>query len=101
MDSDYLDRDGLLPEGCKDLMDAIKQRACDIFLIEMPMPEVRKKDIEVTVKGRRLIVAAKPLGYKAPVKMTIEVPVGYSPDEALVFYFQDRLQIAVRRSKAA
>jgi HSP20 family molecular chaperone IbpA len=72
-----------------------------MFLVEMPMPEVGKKDIEVTVKGRRLFVTAKPLGCKVPVKMTIEVPVGYSPDEALVFYFQDRLQIAIRRNTAA
>ena len=89
------ERGGLLPEGCKDLLDAIKQRVKGHFMIWVRLPEVRDKDIDVSVKGRRLTVVAEPSGGQVPFETEIDVPVGYSADQARAFYIKGRLLIAV------
>jgi HSP20 family molecular chaperone IbpA len=100
MDYDHNERAGLLPEGCTDLLDAIKQKVKGHFMIWVRLPEVRNKDIEFTVKGRRLTVVAKPSGGQVPFETMIDVPAGYSANEARAFYIKDRLLIAVPQCEA-
>jgi HSP20 family molecular chaperone IbpA len=103
MDFDYSKRGYLLPEGCKDLIDVIEQKTAITergFVVTVQLPEIQSKDIEIVVEGRTLRIIAKPGGGHIPVESKIEVPSGYTIDQASATYIKGELHIIIPKAAA-
>ncbi|MGA2181076.1 MAG: Hsp20/alpha crystallin family protein [Verrucomicrobiota bacterium] len=104
MDYDYSKRGCLLPEGCKDLIDVSKQKATITehgFIVTARLPELRSRDIEITVEGRSLRIVGKLSNSQVPFESVIEVPPGYGLADAQATCIKGKLRIVVPKCRAA
>lgn len=104
MDYDYSKRSGLLPEGCKDLIDVIQPQTAITeigFVVSVRFPKIQSRDIAVAVVGSILRIIARQTGSPSFGK-AIEVPVpsDYAPAKARAMYLQDQLRIVVPKAAA-
>jgi HSP20 family molecular chaperone IbpA len=100
MEDDYSNRAGLLPKGCKDLIDVTKKKFAGHFSICVRLPKVRNKDIEITIKDRHLTLVARPANGQAPLETNFDVPDDFSLTKTRAFHVHDRLLIIIPRFKA-
>jgi HSP20 family molecular chaperone IbpA len=103
MDFDYSKRGYLLPEGCKDLIDAIQPNTAITergFVVTEQLPERQSIDIEIRVEGSILRITAKQFGSHAPFESTIEVPSGFVIAQASATYILDELRIVIPKAAA-
>jgi hypothetical protein len=92
-------RAGLLPKGCKDLIDVYKQKFAGQFSICLRLPKVRNQDIELTVQDRHLTIVAKPANGEVPLETSFDVPDDFSLAKTRAFHVHDRLLIIIPRFK--
>jgi HSP20 family molecular chaperone IbpA len=98
MDYDYSKRGYLLPEGCKDLVDLIQPKTtitAHAFVVTVRLPDLRNKDIDVTVEGNTLRIVTKQGGSHRPFESVVDVPADFALADARATYFQGLLRIVV------
>jgi HSP20 family molecular chaperone IbpA len=103
MDFDYSKRGCLLPEGCKDLIDAIQPKTAITergFVVTARLPELQSKNIEIIAEWRTLRIIAKQGGGHVPFESTIEVPSGYVIGQASATYILGELRIVIPKAAA-
>lgn len=101
MEDYYSNRAGLLPKGCKDLIDVTRQKSAGYFSMWVRLPKVRNKDIKLTVNDRHLTVVARLANGQAPLETNVDVPDDFSLDKARAFHVQDRLFIIIPRNRVS
>jgi HSP20 family molecular chaperone IbpA len=108
---DYRRRNYFLPNGCKDLIDAINYTE-DIALIhageqeneftmKFKMPGLRTEDIEIIVEGRHLRVAHQLSNNLGQRQIIVEIPLGYEIAKARAKYIKDTLHIFIPKRRTA
>ena len=100
MEDYYSNRAGLLPEGCKDLIDVSRRSSTGCFSISVRLPKVKNKDIELTVNDRHLTVVARPAKGQVRFETNVAVPDDFSLDKTRAFHVHDRLLIVIPRFSA-
>jgi hypothetical protein len=100
MEDYFSNRAGLLPNGCKDLIDVTKRKFAGQFSICLRLPKVRNKDIELTVQDQHLTIVAKPANGEVPLETSFDVPDDFSLAKTRAFHVHDRLLIIIPRFKA-
>jgi HSP20 family molecular chaperone IbpA len=111
---DYHRRNYFLPNGCKNLIDALKFDALnhkeDIalihkgeqeneFIMKFKMPGLRTENIEIIAEGRHLRVArSNKLGRR---QIIVEIPLGYEIAKARAKYIKDTLHISIPKRRTA
>ena len=100
MEDYYSNRAGLLPKGCKDLIDVTRKKSAGCFSIWVRLPKVKNQDIELTVNDRHLTVVARPANGQAPLETNLDVPADFSLAKTRAFHVQDLLLIIIPRFKA-
>jgi HSP20 family molecular chaperone IbpA len=98
MDYDYSKRSYLLPEGCKDLGDAIQPKTAITefgFVVTARLPELQSTDLEITAEGSTLRIVTK-----QGDSLTVEVPSDYALAKAQATYLNGRLRIVVPKAAA-
>ena len=98
-------RDVSLPAGCKDLIDVLEREAVGHdfktavtdagFMITACLPGRRSEDVEITVEGDAVRIAARKADSHAPFEGVIHVPFGYSIRAAHAVYLHDELRIII------
>ncbi len=100
MEDNHSNRAGLLPKGCKDLIDVSRKNPSGCFSIWVRLPNVNNRDIELTVQDKHLIVVARPAGDEVPIETKVAVPDDFSLAKTRAFHVYDRLLIIIPRHKA-
>jgi len=102
MNFDHSRRGYLLPKGCKDLIDVIKQEAEGGFTMTARLPELRSRDILITAtaEGRGLRIVGKH-GSEVRFQSVIEVPSGYRLAEAIATFIKGELRIVIPKEAAS
>ena len=106
MNYDYSKRGYLLPKGCKDLIDVLKQEAPMTpavktavtekgFFIAAQIIGFDSAALEITVEGRTLRITGKRCGSPTPFETNIDVPAGYDLNQARAAYFSGELRITI------
>ena len=103
MDYDYSKRSYLLPDGCKDLIDAIQPNAAITergFVVTVQLPGRQSADIEIRVEGSILRISAKQVGSHPAFDNSFQVPSGYVVADTRATYLHGRLRIVVPEAAA-
>ena len=107
MDYNYSNRSYLLPEGCKDLVDVIKDvgknRNFDVtqidklahgLMVSVKKTGLQREDIQIIIEGRSLRVVCKASNVSSR-ESVFDVPPDYDLAKASARYFKDALCIFV------
>jgi hypothetical protein len=110
MDNDYSNRGYLLPDGCKDLIDAINLtgavspanihpsniiKQANGLMILFRLHGLESESIQIIVEGRHLQVVRKLSGNLSSPEGFLEVPPGYDLAKARATYVKDTLRIFI------
>jgi HSP20 family molecular chaperone IbpA len=110
---DYRKRGYLLPDGCKDLIDATEPKPTlrepgfvlerttitdRGFIVACRLPELQSRNIDIAVEGSTLRISGRPSNSDVPFVSRIEVPVGYAIARARAVYLGGELRIVVPKA---
>lgn len=113
MEYDYRKRGYVLPDGCKDLIDATEPKPTPTepgfvlerttitdqgFIAACRLPELQGRNIDIAVEGSTLRISGGPPNSDVPFVGRIEVPVGYAIARARAIYFRGALRIVVPKA---
>jgi hypothetical protein len=98
MDYDYSQRNYLLPQGYKDLIDVIKPKTSVTkwgFVIITGLTEDQGEDAKILIENNTLHVIAN-----KRVTHVVEVPSDYATTKARAIYGQEQLRIVIPKATA-
>ena len=115
MEYDYRKHGYLLPDGCKDLIDATEPKPTltepgfvlesrttitdQGFIVACRLPKLRRRNIDIQIEGSSLRISGRPPDTDVPLVSRIEIPVGYAIARARAIYLRGELRIVVPKAR--